>query len=97
MKLCRNNSLRDAIPYVFYGRANHTLGAYVTPIIGNVKLISRGTRHKADGYRPTLTNGVQSTDFSRAFRLRERTQLKLVLYTSNACEIRQLPEGFGWH
>src|SRR5260370_36957371 len=29
---------------------------------------------------PTLISGVQSTDFSRAFVTREKTQLKLVLY-----------------
>ena len=38
MKLCRNKSWGDAIPYVFYGRANNILGAYNTPVIGNVKL-----------------------------------------------------------
>lgn len=40
MKLCRNKSWEDAVPDVFYGRERNILGAYDTPIIGNVKLIS---------------------------------------------------------
>ena len=40
MKLCRNNTWGDAVPYVFYVRANNILGAYDTPIIGHVKYIS---------------------------------------------------------
>jgi hypothetical protein len=40
MKFCRNNLWENAVQYVFHGRANHILGAYHTPIIGNVKLIS---------------------------------------------------------
>jgi hypothetical protein len=40
MKLCRSKTCGDAVLYVLYGRANDILGAYDTPIIGNVKLIS---------------------------------------------------------